>query len=279
MCLLISGTNAVEMYRIIQAWSQVPFMNSLLFQSCIKYQFIVKTYFCIFSLFANLLAIILCLGLIIDYLFFAQKIMSSYLNLVYYIFGPCLLFSSILGIANWNETTYLCYRNNPKLKYFSISYGSSIVCCLVISLTITLLVEVYDSIALYTKTITRQPDGNRILYSLFWFITFKLRNSTSTIRSSTNENRENNHNNATNNLITNSTRISENNINSSNDSLTLPIQNQLNANNNIIFVREDENKIDEQNVYSHQNTTKSTEKPFYINQTNSNNELDLNSRV
>lgn len=239
LCVMLAGMNSVELHKIALLWKQMPFINFEVFDSCLKYQYIIKTFFCLFSLLATISALILTLGILFNSLFMSRKLMDSYLNFVYYIFGPFLLVCSSLGLNYWQEITQICYYDTRE-KYFSISNASSIIFCFMLSVALTLIVEFYNSLDLYSNSITRQPNGSKGLAKIFWFVALKFRNSTSSIfQAQSNSNREYNvninHNN--NNNLQDNSNISflsfshQNIINNGNNSNNLNSMNNQNNQN------------------------------------------------
>jgi len=200
ICCVIAAMNTLEIYRMTALWKNALNLKSEYFEVCVKNQYIVKTFFCIFSFLATMSALILTIGLIVDYLYFAKRLMESYMNFVYYIFGPSMLISCILALINWKETVFVC--SDDREKHFSLSNASSIIFCFLIGGVITLVAEFYSTMTLYSDTITNQPNGSKTLYKLFWFVSFKMRSSARFINNYRHrDNITNNSNNNTNLIV------------------------------------------------------------------------------
>ncbi len=195
LCTTLAVMNSLEIYRMINLWKIALGLKLDYFNDCVKPQYILKSFFCFFSFFASFSALLLTMALVINCIFFKRKLIESYLKLIHYIFGPLLLISSILAFFNWNDIAFICYEG-VNYKFFSISNASSILFCFLVGGFITLTAEFYTTMTLYSDTITRQANGSKTLYSLFWYVSFKLKN-TSNI-DNPNNNSNNNSNNQTN---------------------------------------------------------------------------------
>jgi len=207
VCSVLAAINSIEVYRMTNLWKQALSLKTHYFQSCLKNQYITRTFFCFFSFFSIFSALILTIGLIIDYIYFARKLIESYLNLVYLIFGPTLLISSILALVNWKDTVYIC--TDVLEKHFSLSNATSIMFCFLLGGVVTILVEFYTTIDLYSNTITRNPNGSKTLNALFWYVSIKMKNSTRII-SSYRQNQSNNMNDDNNVNINNNNNDNQN---------------------------------------------------------------------
>jgi hypothetical protein len=138
---------------------------------------------------AALSAFLLCLFLTVSLEFFVEKMMSTYLYLIYFIFGPYMLGFSIFGLANWNEVVYVCDRRNHKNSVFSLSNVVSLIGLFLFSLTITIGVTIYESVMLYIDSILRRPHGSKFVRSMFWWAV--LRTNSDALRNEQNETQRN----------------------------------------------------------------------------------------
>ncbi len=174
VCSSLITMNTFEIYRLTIQWKNFTNTNSDYFSDCIKPQFFVKSFFSIYSFLATFSALLLTLCLLINFALFCRKFMASYLKFVYFTFGPCMLICSILGLINWNQTFYICRQNQSIERTLSFSSSASIIICFIFALCITFTIEFYNVMGLYTNTIANNPEGNKILKSIFWSVCMKL---------------------------------------------------------------------------------------------------------
>lgn len=175
ICIILITVDSYEIYKIIKVWTNSQILNPLLFQKCIKSDLLIKSIFAVFSLLASISAFILTLFITINLELFIDKLMKSYLKLVYEIFGPCMLAFSIYGIIKWNDVVYVCDpRDAGNTSIFSVSNMFSLTGSFIVSLLLTLGVTIYDSIMLYINSISRE-DGSKFIRTCFWLTVLKLR--------------------------------------------------------------------------------------------------------
>ena len=161
LMLLVSSIlvfmNTLEIYKLSFQWNFILTINPEYLNSCVKYQYIVKSFFCVFSFFATFSALILVLGLLINIIFFTKKLIDSYINFIYFIFGPLLLICSILGFYYFDEVSYVCSKDG-KDKNISVTNVFSLMTCFFIGALISITKEFYSTMNLYADTITRKSN-------------------------------------------------------------------------------------------------------------------------
>jgi hypothetical protein len=173
ICSSVVYINTYEIYKLTKQWNKFSYLNSNYFKICIKPEFIVKLFFSFYSFLGSFSALLLSLCLLINFNFFINKLMSSYLKFVYYIYGPCMFICCILGLFNWNESCFICEEDeNNKVFYFQNAIY--IIILTLISLIITLSIEFCRVMGLYSDTIMNNSDGSKFLSSIFWGICLKL---------------------------------------------------------------------------------------------------------
>lgn len=204
VCLILLSVDSYELYRISFAWNSVPKFDPVLFNTCIKKDLILKTVYSIFSFKAALAAFLLTLFITISVEFFIDKILTTFIQLVYIIFGPIMMGFCIVAFFNWDDVAYVCDRRNYAHQIFSISNVVSVIGCFIISLIITLASSVYETVVLYINSIVRRENESKILRAIFWWVIIKtnpnvVRNFYQNRRQQDNENDPNQENNRLNN--------------------------------------------------------------------------------
>ena len=134
---------------------------------------------------------------------------------------------SIFGMIHWNDVAYNCNASSGKnLFYWKYFFSYWI---LILSLIITLGVNIFETFELYTNSILRRDDSSEILRNLFWKTGRNEHLNYDGERRRLNNN-ENNHND------NNKNNNNENNNNSNNDNNNnIEIKNNDDGNLGLIF--------------------------------------------
>lgn len=198
ICVILVTVDSIEIYKICSSWNLIDKIEPLIFDRCFKKELILKTVFGSFSFLAAISAFVLtlCISLSVDY--FIDKILTSYLYLNYFIFGPYMLGFSIYGLYNWNDVVYMCDKHNFMIKIFSISNMFSLIGCFILSLIVTVAAAVYEVVLLYIDSILRRDNGSKILRNIFWWVVLRTRGPNFLQQRNENENNQqdiNNHSN------------------------------------------------------------------------------------
>jgi hypothetical protein len=175
VCLILVTVDSIEMYRLSLSWEYSLKVQTEMFNECLKNDLIIKTVFCVFSLAAAVSALLLTLFLSFFAEFFINKVMTSYLYLNYYIFGPYMLAFCILGCAYWNDFVYVCDRRDYHIKVFSISNVFSLITCLIIGIVVTLGVAAYEGLRTLIDSILHKDDGLAVVRKVFWWLVLRQR--------------------------------------------------------------------------------------------------------
>jgi hypothetical protein len=162
-----------------------------LFESCVKYHIISQMFFTMFATFAGFSACLMSLGLLIDYEFFALKVLDCFLYWNYLVFGPYLLASCILGYLNFSDVAFNCDPNDLTQKHINFSTVIALVLCLLLSLIITVGYSIFWSVKKLSNSIRYRRDGNRILGYIFWRYALNRNNQERNEEASGNRRREN----------------------------------------------------------------------------------------
>lgn len=175
VAIMLVTVDTIELAKIHKTWIIAMNFDMALFESCIKWDLITKTCFACFSLMAALSALILTMFLCFSIEFFINKILTTYIALNYFIFGPYMLCFTILGFVYWSDIAFSCDPRDPTVKFFSFSNVLSISACFLIALIVTLAMAFYEALTMIIKSVRRREGGNYILGSIFWWIVFRAR--------------------------------------------------------------------------------------------------------
>lgn len=165
--LVIMDTSEV-VYSYKQLKSASIELNINEFESCYKYHIISQIFFTTFATLAGLSACIMSFGLIINFNFFQNIALSTFLFWNYLLFGPVLLGSVLVGLYNWNEVFYYCSSKNSTVKYFNFSTLMAVLICLIFSGLISIGYAIWNSINKVIQSVRFHEDGNEVVGRLFW---------------------------------------------------------------------------------------------------------------
>jgi hypothetical protein len=175
ICILLVTVDSIEIYRLSLAWTHSKASDVEFFNNCIKDELIIKTVFCAFSFAAACSALLLTIFLstCIDY--FANKFLTTFLYLNYFIFGPYMLAFCILGCIHFHDFIYVCNPKHLDEKILSLSNIFSLLCCMIIAILITIAVAIYEGVHLLVASILRKEDGIAIIRKVFWWSVLRQR--------------------------------------------------------------------------------------------------------
>lgn len=166
--------NVLDLISIIEVWRDSSSMNPRYYESCVHHQLISKTVFSVFSLMTSVSLCVLCMLLMVDLDLFINKFFKPYTQAVCYVFGPCMLFFSILGFIFWNQVTYYCTGDDNGLS-MSASSSISIIICFLISLACTVGYGLYEVFSGTINSILYRNEGSKVVSKLFWGAVYKKR--------------------------------------------------------------------------------------------------------
>ncbi len=138
------------------------------FNKCIKYPTISEMFFTVFATLVGVSAIFLSLGFLLCYETFAERILKSFFYFNYYIFGPLLLASCLLGLINFDKVGYLCEDNNPKNLSLNLSFIVSLIIVLLSGTVITASFSSMNMFQFFSDSIRFTKDGSYLLGKTFW---------------------------------------------------------------------------------------------------------------
>ena len=175
VCIVLVIVDIIEILKLQNIWNLKSTVDTKFYQTCIKPDLLVKTAFSCFSLLAAISASLLVGLMIISMDFFLLFHLNSLLYLNYMVFGLYMLAMTIFGMFHWNDVAYICDTKTGK-RIYSIGNIFSLIGCFILSLIITLGVNIYETLELYSNSILRRDDGSDILRNLFWKTVFNGRN-------------------------------------------------------------------------------------------------------
>lgn len=144
------------------------------FNQCIKYTFIFKIWFIIYSLSASISAcvILICIliDISIDISILFEKFAYTFIKLNYFMFGPLLCGLTAFALIYHNKTMMLCNNINSNLSYVQFSPGllTNTLTFFILSIIITLAFEGYESFNYIVDSILNKPNASIVIHYLFW---------------------------------------------------------------------------------------------------------------
>ena len=169
IAVLLVALDTLQLYNIYLSWKIGLSLNEQLFSSCIKFNLLSKTAFGIFSFLASVSLTSLCFLFIYNPDYFVEKVFYTYIRINYQLFGPIMLCFSIIGLYYFSDICYVCYdKRNLNAKRFSVNNCFSLLMSFVISLSITLISEIYMSIFFIINSITNKPGGQKWVKRVFY---------------------------------------------------------------------------------------------------------------
>lgn len=176
LSLILVFMDALEVYfSYISLKSFSLEFNTQIFEECIKYHVLAQIIFTIFAAMAGLSAFLMSAGLLISHDFFALKIMESFVNFNYNIFGPFLFTMSIVGFGYYEKVIFFCDRDNFSSKHVNYSTLLALLICLFLSFFITFLYAFLEGYNVMIGSIRFNRSGYKFLGKLFWKYVFTRR--------------------------------------------------------------------------------------------------------
>jgi hypothetical protein len=146
------------------------------FEECLKYHILSQIFFTLFATFSGVSALLMSLGLLVNYEIFIHKALDTFMYMNYMIFGPYLLGACLLGFFYFEEVVYNCSKLDFNDKFLNLSTLFALCICFVISLVISVGYSILSSIHFLLKSVNNNEDGSRWLRRLFWWSVFTRRN-------------------------------------------------------------------------------------------------------
>jgi len=139
-----------------------------------KYPFILKGFFVLYSLGATASIFMLTFALVINATFFITKFSKSFVSFNYYVFGPGMVIPGILALCNFDRFIYTCEIKTGINMVFNISNAFSIIICSLIGLVIWIAKGLFDTFDLFSNSMTRNTEGSSIIRNAFWWSVMKI---------------------------------------------------------------------------------------------------------
>ena len=135
-----------------------------------------QSVFAFFACLAGISALLMSMGLLLNFRFFTAKLMESFLHYNYCIFGPYLFAGCMLGLFYFNGVVYNCDKD-LKEKTFNFATFITILICLIISFCITLGQCIYKNTIYLVDSVRNGPNGSQFLGKIFWKVALSRRNT------------------------------------------------------------------------------------------------------
>ncbi len=109
IALIFTFMEILEINKIWLVWESSQKMFEInFFNNCIKYQIIVKGVYACYGLLISFTAVFLTFFLYVSIDYFIEKVIPTFFNYIYYIFGPLMLAFTLIGFLNWEDVLYVC---------------------------------------------------------------------------------------------------------------------------------------------------------------------------
>ena len=173
LSVLLVGMDCLEIYfsfdNLIEAANK---FDPFIFENCIKYHILSQIVFTVFATFAGISAFFMSMGLLVNYEFFSNKLLETFLFWNYIIFGPYLLAACILGYVNFSLIAFNCDRTDISQKYINFSTLMALIICFLLSIIITIMFAFLTGARVMILSITFQEGGWHCLGRRFWNYVF-----------------------------------------------------------------------------------------------------------
>ena len=150
-----------------------------IFENCLKFQILSQIVFAGFASLAGISAFFMSLGFLVNYRYFTEKLLDTFMFYNYIIFGPYLLGACIVSLFYFKNIVYNCDRDF-KDKSFNFATFITILLCLIISILITLSHSIHNNVYFLIDSIRTGPQGNKLMGKLFWKIAIGRNNANMT---------------------------------------------------------------------------------------------------
>lgn len=111
IAIMFAFLDILELKNIYYSWLSALKeydSNKLFLDKCVKFPFLTKSFFTLFSLFCSVSAMIITALISISLEFFIEKCLLTFAYYNFYIFGPYLLFFSFLALMNFEKIIFNC---------------------------------------------------------------------------------------------------------------------------------------------------------------------------
>jgi hypothetical protein len=174
---ILVAMDVLEVYFAFMSLKKASgLFDPITFEQCLKYHILSQIFFTLFATFSGVSALLMSLGLLVNYEIFTHKALDTFMYMNYMIFGPYLLGACFLGFFYFEEVVYSCPKLDVSEKFLNLSTLFVLCICFVISMIITIGYSVLSSIHNLHLSINNRDEGSRWLRKLFWWSVFTRRN-------------------------------------------------------------------------------------------------------
>ncbi len=199
LTILIVILDFVQLYESINSlkkYVESEKYNEIFFEQCIKYQSFSEIIFGFFGSIAGISACIVGFSLIINFEYFVDKCLKTFIYFNYICFGPYLLGCTFLGLHYFNKISYVCLDKNDTSKK---SLNLLIVFCLFLAFFISsFVISLFTSmhiVSYFIESIRFSDGGSYILGKIFWrYVIDRSQNLNLNYNQNNNNNNNNNNN-------------------------------------------------------------------------------------
>lgn len=162
----------IDLVNTFNYWRELEPNNSTEFATCIQYPLSTRTVFAFFGLIAASSLMITSVWIFFDILYFIAKILMPLALVIAFVFGPVMLFFTILAFANWDGVMHYCSNGEV---YVSVSNIIAVIICFILGLLITIGSSVFSVFLLLLDSILYKEDGSKFIGKMFWSAVQKKR--------------------------------------------------------------------------------------------------------
>jgi len=136
-----------------------------LYGNCLKYELFIKLAITSFSLLSCWAAVTLMLCILINVDYFIEKLLDTYLYIIYQLLGPYLLGLVVFSFINYEKVVYVCEKDGN--KNYSYSNVVFLILAFCFSVSITVFFKLNKVFNLILNSILRKQGGNSIIRTCF----------------------------------------------------------------------------------------------------------------
>lgn len=175
--LLMSGAlltiGILNLINLLDYWGEYKDANRQEFDACIKDPLITQTVFAFFWLLIGVFVTFASVLMIISVRYFVYKILKPFLKIVMFIYGPALLYFSILALINWDQVMNVCSSSGKMI--ISVSNVITTFFCFIVSLVLTIGYTSYEVFLIFLESILFKTQGSSAISNMFWKSVYKKR--------------------------------------------------------------------------------------------------------
>lgn len=159
----------LEIFSILKLLLYHNELGADLFEKCYKNSTMYKLFICFYSSLSIILSLVLVVLCLINVDFFFKKVITSFIYVIYFFFGPFLMMISFLAIYNSKETMMFC--DDKYNLYYSKQILMNTICFFLFGTFITITFSLYKGVhKVIDSVVYKEHNGNILIKMFFWKI-------------------------------------------------------------------------------------------------------------